>query len=213
MFKNILTWIGIFLLGFVICFFFFRKTNVVTNAVPVPLIEKEVAPDLFEELEDNQEIGFFERPFKDKHDPIIVERQVFDTIRDIQYIKEIEKLKVMLSVKKQGKTLNIYAYDQFGNVLDHIVYEGVDRDFVITATEDVPNVQSDKWYWNGLNLDFGVKRNVNEISHTQFGNLQKTLELNSGVNYRENIFLRIGAQYEFERKDVSLKAELGLRLF
>lgn len=207
--KQILIYLGVLVVGFLVCFFFFRQTE--TNTLTV--VEKELVPDYRTIVKENEVVKWYERPVKTQHEPTIVYRDRIDTVIQKEFIEKIQDLKVILSVRKQGKNLFVYAYDQKGNILDHLVYTDVQRDFTITSTEDVPNVQSDKFYWNGINLEFDVRRDVRDIPKTQLGNLHKTVGLNSGINYKENLYLKVGAEYDIENKDYLLKTGLKLRLW
>jgi len=118
---------------------------------------------------------------------------------------------VMLSVKKIGRSLYIYAYNENDSLLKQYVYENVGNNFIATSATDRIVIKSQRWYWNGVNPYVQYSQPVNK-DFKKFNASNFKPGITTGFNYNDRLHFDIGAGYELHRKEVVLDAKVSFKL-
>jgi Na+-transporting NADH:ubiquinone oxidoreductase subunit NqrC len=147
---------------------------------------------------------WYERILRAKHDPVKVLQQRVDSAT----AEEIGKADAMLRVAKADGELRIYTYNQFGEAVKEYIFDDVGRGFTATSIEGGLNVESDRFYWEGIWLTAGV-----DIENMDFRTGYKPkVGLETGIDYIDKIRLDGGLYFDTRRKEFDLRVGLGVRL-
>lgn len=153
-------------------------------------------------------IKWYEIPFYKESKPEIIYIQSDSLIR-----KDLENKDLIISLKKENDELRIFAHNKADSLVKEYKFNDVGRDFSATATSQNIFVKSQKFYWNGINVsaEFGLPVN-NLQSFKNLSMYEKNLDLSTGFNYKERLFLDFGVNFNINTKDYFLFSKLNYKI-
>lgn len=154
-------------------------------------------------------IKWFEKIVWREVKPEVVYYNTVDSI----FIVKVQDLDVMLSVKKSGSDLYIYALNQNGKLLKQYVYKNVGNDFTATSQTGNIFVKSKLWYWDGVEPYVETKLGFKEIGKDFYKNLNYSIGVETGINFKNKADLRLGIGTNLTTGENSLKLRGSYRLW
>lgn len=151
-------------------------------------------------------IRWFEKIIYKKSEP----EKVYYTKTDSLFIREVEKLDVMLSVEKKSRGLFIYAFNERDTLAKQYVFTDVGREFTVIAQSGKLFVKSKKFYWDGVSFLAGA--NVAPDGISKLKNYNPTVGLRTGISYLDKFGIEFGTNYEFKSNQLSLTMNLKFNI-
>lgn len=183
--------------------FYFITCNPVPTNETVYIHDTTIQTRYAIETEKDTVVKWYER--------ITIKEVKADTVRyqkvDSVFIAEQDSKDLMLGIEKKGTDLRVFALNKKKQLLKEELFTGVYNNFTAYSAEDKIVIKTNVWYWNGVNFAYEQKRNVRDIK-----TIENTIDLTSGVNFKEKIYLDAGAEYDIKNREIRLKAKLNMRL-
>jgi uncharacterized protein YpmB len=135
-----------------------------------------------------------------------------DTIRyqrvDSVFIESQKDKDLILGFDKKGTDLRIWALNMNKQLLKEQLFTGVYNTFSAYSANDKVVVKTEVWEWNRVKLGYEHKRNVNDLK-----TFEHSVDVLTGVSFKERISLDAGLEYHLQEKDLKLKGKLTLTIF
>lgn len=125
-----------------------------------------------------------------------------------EFIERTKDQDLMLGFEKRGSNLRIFAVNQNDSLLKEALYENVYNDFSAYSADKRIHVESRKWYFNGVNLSYTQERPINNLK-----TFEHSVEVMTGINYKNMYYLDAGAEYNLTNKDIKLKLKGTVRVY
>jgi hypothetical protein len=152
-----------------------------------------------------------------KHDTVIKWYEKIKYVNNKQQKINVQKIDSITSsdfankdlifkIDKEKDKVIIKAIDIKGDTLKEFYFDNVQRDFSVISQENNIFVKSKNIYFNGIDLDLSY--NFRKEKEKRF-----SLSVNSGINWRERIFVNGRAGYNFGEKKIALECGIGIKIF
>lgn len=195
-----------------ICWFFLFSPWSSCNKIEIPekpfaVYNPALGGTFSKTLEKDTVFVFVERIQWKELKPETVYYTKIDTV-----LKElIKSWDVMLSVRKIGRSLYIYAYNENDSLIKQYIYEDVGNNFIATSATDRIVIKSQRWYFSGITAYLQYSHPVNS-EFRKFNALNLKPGITTGFNYNDRLHFDIGAGYQLRRKEVELDAKISFKL-
>lgn len=193
----------------VLGFFYFTTCNQPNTSNTVFIHDTTIVERFNTEIKRDTVVKWLEKVVTQENKPEVV---YFDRV-DSVFIVQFKDHDVMLSVKKQGNDLYIYALNENGKLLKQYVYHDVGNSFTATSQANNIFVKSQIWYWDGFNTYIETSLNFKNISKDFYEKLDYKLGLETGINYKSKLDLKLGIQRNFTTGDNEIKLRSGYKLW
>jgi hypothetical protein len=194
---------GAILVLLVAAVFYFVKNNKSDEAIFIP--DTNIIVRYEKELKRDTVYKFTDKVVYKKSEPEKIYIQRADTV----FINRINSFDLPIRIEKRGDVLNVKAVNIKDSVLKEYVFRDMSRDFVLNSVNRNLLLKSKNYYFEKPLFSFSLNYPLSEKSTYP----EYTLGLESGLSYREKMFLTAGIKYGTKEEKLKLGISLKYKPF
>ncbi len=179
--KNNLLAILIIVVIFIIWSYLLKSCNQSSNNT-VLIHDTTIVTKYFETIKHDTVVKWYDRWFQKKSNA----DTIYWTKIDSLFIVKFKDHDVIISLKKSGCDLDVYALNEDKIILKEYKYKDVCKDFLITSQSNNLYVKSQFLYWDKPFIELEYRNNFG-MTYRQIG-----IDIRSGINYNDKLYLNAG---------------------